>query len=71
MAAKKLMNAHEALEYLENINVPSEDDLSDDEYFISSSDKSSSWRYIVGEERLFHLQNMRVIEALMKFRIWK
>ena len=42
MAAKKLMNAHEALEYLENINVPSEDDLSDDEYFISSSDKSSS-----------------------------
>ena len=42
MAAKKLMNAHEALEYLENINVPSEDDLSDDEHFISSSDKSSS-----------------------------
>ena len=35
MAAKKLMNVHEALEYLENLDVSSEDDLSDDEDFIS------------------------------------
>ena len=31
MAAKKLMNVHEALEYLENLDVFSENDLSDDE----------------------------------------
>ena len=36
MVAKKLMNVHEALEYLENLDVSSEDDLSDDEDFISS-----------------------------------
>ena len=35
MAAKKLMNVHEALEYLENLDVSSENDSSDDEYFIS------------------------------------
>ena len=35
MAAKKLMNVHEALEYLENLDVSSEDDLCDDEDFIS------------------------------------
>ena len=35
MAAKKLMNVHEALEYLENLDVSSEDDLSDNEDFIS------------------------------------
>ena len=35
MADKKLMNVHEALEYLENLDVSSENDSSDDEYFIS------------------------------------
>ena len=35
MAAKKLMNVHEALEYLENLDASSEDDLSDNEHFIS------------------------------------
>ena len=35
MAVKKLMNVHEALEYLKNLDVSSEDDLSDDEDFIS------------------------------------
>ena len=30
-----LMNVHEALEYLENLDVSSEDDLSDDMDFIS------------------------------------
>ena len=35
MAGKKLMNVHEALEYLENLDVSLEDDLSDDEDFIS------------------------------------
>ena len=35
MVAKKLMNFHKALEYLENLDESSEDDLSDDEDFIS------------------------------------
>ena len=35
MAAKKLMHVHQALEYLENLDVSSEDDLSDNEDFIS------------------------------------
>ena len=35
MAAKKLMNVHQALEYLENLDVSSVDDLSDNEDFIS------------------------------------
>ena len=35
MAAKKLMNVHEALEYLENLDVFSENDLSGNEDFIS------------------------------------
>ena len=35
MAAKKLMNTLEALEYLENLVVSSEEDLSDNQYFIS------------------------------------
>ena len=30
MAAKKMMNVNEALEYLENLDVSLEDDLSDD-----------------------------------------
>ena len=35
MAAKKLMNVHEALEYSENLDVSSENDLYDNEDFIS------------------------------------
>ena len=35
MVAKKLMNVHEALEYLENLDVSLEDDLSDDGDLIS------------------------------------
>ena len=35
MVAKKLMNVHEALEYLKNLDVSSDDDLSDNEDFIS------------------------------------
>ena len=35
MTAKMLMNVHEALQYLENLNASSADDLSDDENFIS------------------------------------
>ena len=53
MAAKKLMNVHEALEYLENLDVSSEDDLSDAEDFISRG-------------RLFYLQTTRLIETPME-----
>ena len=35
MAAKKLINVHEALEYLENLDGSLENDLSEDEDFIS------------------------------------
>ena len=35
MATKNLMNVYETLEYVENVDVSSEDDLSDDEDFIS------------------------------------
>ena len=35
MAAEKLMNVHEALEYLVHLDVPLEEDLSDDKDFIS------------------------------------
>ena len=35
MAAKTLMNVHEVLEYLENLDVFSVDDLSDNDDFIS------------------------------------
>ena len=35
MVAKKLMNVQEALQYVENLDASSEDDLSDDEDFIS------------------------------------
>ena len=36
MAIKKLMNIHETLEYSENLDESSEDDISDDANFISS-----------------------------------
>ena len=36
MAAKKLMNTHETLEYLENLVVSSEEGLSDNQDFIST-----------------------------------
>ena len=35
MAAKKLINVHEALEYVKNLDGSLENDLSDDEDFIS------------------------------------
>ena len=35
MTLKKLVNVHEALDYLENLDVSSEDDLSDDEDLMS------------------------------------
>ena len=35
MAAKKLMNVHDTLEFFENLDVSSEDNLSDNEDFIS------------------------------------
>ena len=35
MAGKELVNVHKALEYLENLDVSSKDDLSDNEDFIS------------------------------------
>ena len=49
------MNVHEALEDLERFDVPSEDNLSDDEDFIS-------------KERLFYLQTTRVIETPMRIQ---
>ena len=49
------MNVHEALEDLECLDVPSEDNLSDDEDFIS-------------KERLFYLQTTRVIETPMRIQ---
>ena len=33
MAAKKLMNVNEALEHLENLDVSSEDNLSEEDFF--------------------------------------
>ena len=56
MTAKKLMNVLEALEYLENLDLSSEDDLPD--MRISSQ----------GEDWLFYLQKTRVIDTPMK--IW-
>ena len=50
-----MMNVHEALEDLERLDVPSEDNLSDDEDFIS-------------KERLFYLQTTRVIETPMRIQ---
>ena len=50
-----MMNVHEALEDLECLDVPSEDNLSDDEDFIS-------------KERLFYLQTTRVIETPMRIQ---
>ena len=56
MGAKKLMNVHEALEYLKNLDASSEDDLSDNEDFISKG------------RLVFHLQTTRVIKIPMKIR---
>ena len=50
------MNVHEALEYLENLDQSSEDDLSDDEGFISRG------RLVI------YLQTARVIETSMKIQ---
>ena len=59
MAAKKLMNTHETLEYLENLVVSSEEDLSDNQ------DLSQ------GEHWLFYLKTTRVIETPMKIQEMK
>ena len=56
MATKKLRNVHEFLEYLENLDVSSENDSSDGEDFILSGRK------------LFGLQTTRVIETPMKIQ---
>ena len=56
MATKKLRNVHELLEYLENLDVSSENDSSDGEDFILSGRK------------LFGLQTTRVIETPMKIQ---
>ena len=56
MTAKKLMNVHEALEYLENLDLSSEDDLPD----MRISSQREDW--------LFYLQKTRVIDTPMK--IW-
>ena len=36
MAAKKLMNIHDALEYLKNLDISLDDDIFDNEDFISN-----------------------------------
>ena len=54
MAAKKLMNVHEALEYLGNLDVSSEDDL----LTMRISFQEEDW--------LFYLQTTRMIETPMK-----
>ena len=59
MGAKKLMNVHEALECLKNLDVSSEDDLSDNEDFISK------------RRLVIHLQTTRVIKTPMKIREMK
>ena len=50
-----MMSVHAALEYLERLDVSAEDNLSDDEDFIS-------------KERLFYLQTTRVIETPMRIQ---
>ena len=56
MAAKKLMNVHEALEYLGNLDVSSEDDL----LTMRISFQEEDW--------LFYLQTTRMIETPMKIQ---
>ena len=59
MTAETLVNVHEALEYLENLDVSSKDGLSDYEGFISR------------EDFLFYLQKTKVIDTLMKIQEMK
>ena len=59
MTAETLVNVHEALEYLENLDVSSGDGLSDYEDFISR------------EDFLFYLQKTKVIDTLMKIQEMK
>ena len=59
MTAETLVNVHEALEYLENLDVSSKDGLSDYEDFISR------------EDFLFYLQKTKVIDTLMKIQEMK
>ena len=59
MTAETLVNVHEALEYLENLDVSSKDGLSDYEDFISR------------EDFLFYLQKTKVMDTLMKIQEMK
>ena len=59
MTAETLVNVHEALEYLENLDVSSKDGLSDYEDFISR------------EDFLFYLQKTKLIDTLMKIQEMK
>ena len=59
MTAETLVNVHEVLEYLENLDVSSKDGLSDYEDFISR------------EDFLFYLQKTKVIDTLMKIQEMK
>ena len=59
MTAETLVTVHEALEYLENLDVSSKDGLSDYEDFISR------------EDFLFYLQKTKVIDTLMKIQEMK
>ena len=59
MASKKLMHIHKALECLENFDVSSKDDLSDDGDLIS------------GGRLVIYLQTTRVMETPMKIQEMK
>ena len=59
MAGKELVNVHKALEYLENLDVSSKDDLSDNEDFISR------------ERLVIYLQRTWVIETPIKIEEMK
>ena len=59
MAAKKLINVHEALEYSENLDLSSEDD-----YRIMRISSQ-------GEDWSFYLQTTRVIETQRKIQEMK
>ena len=59
MAGKELVNVHKALKYLENLDVSSEDDLSDNEDFISR------------ERLVIYFQRTWVIETSIKIEEMK
>ena len=59
MAGKELVNVHKALKHLENLDVSSEDDLSDNEDFISR------------ERLVIYFQRTWVIETSIKIEEMK